>query len=197
MTVLRYSDESVTIRCRECYGDAVETEARSGIYWCENCEQSVAPHVTDHALRERWATYTPTTVNSTVSEVLRAWRDGRPVVADPRDWSETDTAPFDIEDYIGHRFVGTELRYHAETNTSLLLRNTNIVTVIDMTTARLNAKLAVVQTLLADDVDTKTVRETMNKMEIDVESNDMSVKEILTEREKLRRAFVTKYKQQT
>jgi len=192
MTLWRYDDEPLGIECHECLGAAYETTPGDGRFWCPSCEQWRTPNVTEHALHDRWSHLTSNEWGSTPECLIQAWKDGKPIVEDPRDWSDKDPSTVPNRKTIGHRFVGTQLRYHKPTVTGILLRNNNLVTVIDAKSARLNAKYAIAQTYLADTDDSEVFREIVDDIRLNPDTLDTVV-----ERERLRRAFAAKYEQST
>lgn len=116
---------------------------RYGKYVCANCNDEFFISVSTHALDERWAVHTDKPV--TENAVLEAWSSADVVPEDPRDWSEESVNDYEFEDYLGHRFIGTQLRYDSETKTALLLKNATIATIVDVPTSRYNCKTSVVQ----------------------------------------------------
>jgi len=197
MTLWQYRKENLQIECHECGGHISETDHNSGVFWCDKCSDERHPYVTVHAQKERWIQHTDESVGDDISAVLSAWQRGRPVVEDPRDWSTRSTGRLDITEYIGHRYVGSQLRYDNVTQCGLLLRNNKIVTVIDVPTARLNTKMSVAQTYLADGKNHKEIARLLDDIGLkDAHVVGGTVSETLIERERLRRAFESKYRQQ-
>jgi len=197
MTLWRYMEKNLQINCHECDGLISETDHNSGVFWCDNCDAERHPYITVHAQKERWVPYTDDSVGNDIGAVLDAWQRGRPVVEDPRDWSEKEPGDLDITEYIGHRYVGSQLRYDDVTRCGLLLRNNKIVTVIEVPTARLNTKMSVAQTYVADGESSESIAGVIDDIDLrDAHIAGGTVSDALVERERLRRAFEAKYRQQ-
>lgn len=184
----RFTDEPLNIRCHKCSTGAYESRVNNGVFWCPECQRARVPYVTGHALEERWAKFVADSSKVKPEILLEAWKTARPVVQDPRDWTTMDPEDVSIGERIGHRFDSQQVRFHRPTLTILVLSEDTLKTVVDVTDARLNAKVSVVQTYLADDESERVTREVADQVGLDEEWYSTVV-----EREKLRRGFVQDY----
>lgn len=184
----RFTDEPLNIRCHRCSTGAYESRVNNGVFWCPECQYARVPYVTGHALEDRWANFVADSSKVKPEILLEAWKTARPVVQDPRDWKVMDPENVNIRERIGHRFDCQQVRFHRPTLTVLVLSEDTLKTVVDITDARLNAKISVVQTYLADDESERVIRDVADQVDLDTDWYS-----IIVGREKLRRRFVQDY----
>lgn len=157
-------DPRTPLWCPICTGDTRPDDSVAATYHCTVCSTTTSLGVTNHALKDRWAERTDRPIEP--EEVLMAWDNARTLLEDYRDWDEWEPDSVDIANIYGHRFVCDEARFHRDTQTVMLRKDTGIVTVIDATTARLNCKYSIVQTYIADDVRSDVIADVCKELEL-------------------------------
>lgn len=173
-----YTEQVASIICTECSEPAPPCNWDTGRYCCSKCGTTLTPGITAHAL-DRFNSITESTASTTT--VKQVWADAYPILQDPRDWSTTDPDDIPQTKRIGHRFNCTEARFNREHSVVLLLRENNIVTIIDAVESRLDCRLSIVQTHVAND---EVERALTIAEELSVPDHNIR---LVAEREKFRR----------